>query len=77
MGLVVVLERGGPAPLPAISASQTLLEPLSLGQQDSKDQRTLCLRASEALVAAVQPLNGPALSPLNNLSDELQPAFAK
>lgn len=47
-------------------------------KQDSKDQSIdLCLHGKRASVTAVTPPNRAALSPVNNLSDELQPAFVK
>jgi len=45
---------------------------------DSKDRSVdLCLCGRRTLVTAVTPLNGAALSPVNNLSDKLQPAFVE
>lgn len=47
-------------------------------KRDSKDQSVdLCLHGKRTSVTAVTPLNGAALSPVNNLSDELQPAAAE
>lgn len=37
----------------------------------------LCFHSKSTWVTAVTPLNGAALSPANNLSDELQPAFVE
>lgn len=54
-------------------------DPASIwAKQDSKGHRAdLCLHGKRTLVTAVTPLDGAALSPVNNLSDELQPAFVK
>lgn len=47
-------------------------------KRDSKDRSVdLCLHGKRTSVTAVTPLNGAALSPVNNLSDELQPAAAE
>lgn len=47
-------------------------------KRDNKDQSVgLCLHGKRTSVTAVTPLNGAALSPVNNLSDELQPAFVE